>query len=213
MKTIDKSEIFGVTKGIYTFIEMTDTKNAKFKCELCDKEYVVNFYRWYHNGRQKCECTKVDFKNKLYHRYNKMLYRCYNPKSSNYSYYGGRGIKVCDRWKNSFENFLEDMQTTYFEGAELDRIDNDGDYQPSNCQWVTHSHNMLNRHGFKNKTKFPGIRQNIVGNYLGRVQINKKEYRTTTYPTPEEAYDALLQLKQRLYSEMNIANPSNSGKA
>ena len=48
------------------------------------------------------------------------------------------------------------MQPTYFEGAELDRIDNNGNYEPSNCRWVTHSHNMLNRKGFKNSTKYPG---------------------------------------------------------
>lgn len=204
MRKIDKSELIGVTKGIYTFIEMVDIKNAKFKCMLCEKERIGNFHSWYHKGRKNCQCIYKNTQHKLYGRYEKMLSRCYKKHSENYKYYGGRGIKVCDRWENDFYAFLKDMSHGYFEGAELDRIDNDGNYEPENCRWVTHSHNMLNRKRFKNSTQFPGIRKNISGNYYGRLQINKKEYRTKTFKEAKQAHDSLLQLKQRLYSEMNI---------
>lgn len=205
-KKIDKESLIGKTKGIYTLIENISVTHSLFKCEKCGEIYKMNFYSWYRRGRQICKCMYKDTHHKLYGRYDKMLYRCYNSNSDNYQYYGGRGIKVCERWKNNFKNFLEDMQPTYFEGAELDRIDNDSDYSSSNCRWVTHSHNMHNRKDFKNKTNFPGIKKNKNG-YVGRIQINKFSYATRQYPTPEEAFEKLQLLKQRLYSEMNISKP------
>jgi hypothetical protein len=73
-----------------------------------------------------------------------MVERCHNPKSSRYSQYGGRGISVCDRWRNSVENFFEDMGDKP-DGMTLDRINVDGDYCPENCKWSTWEEQQNNK--------------------------------------------------------------------
>lgn len=88
------------------------------------------------------------YKEKYYFVWAGMLQRCYNPKHSAYSYYGKRGIKTCERWKK-FTEFWKDMGETYKPGLTLDRIDNEGDYEPSNCKWSTMKEQIMNRSNTK----------------------------------------------------------------
>jgi len=77
--------------------------------------------------------------------------RCYNKKVLAYDRYGGRGISVCERWRNSFPNFLADMGPKPSPELSLDRIDNDGNYEPSNCRWATAKQQNNNQRPRKKK--------------------------------------------------------------
>ena len=74
-----------------------------------------------------------------------MIQRCENPNVRNFHRYGGRGIKVCSRWKNSFEEFYSDMGPRPFPKAQIDRENNNGNYEPNNCRWATQAENLANR--------------------------------------------------------------------
>ena len=81
----------------------------------------------------------------IYRSWYNMKTRCYNINGKYYSRYGGRGIKVCDQWM-TFEGFLKDMHSSYKDGLQLDRINNDGNYEPSNCRWADSKTQCRNRH-------------------------------------------------------------------
>lgn len=92
-------------------------------------------------------------KHPLYTTWRGMKCRCYVPTTARYKDWGGRGIYVCDRWRNSFTNFLQDMGERPL-GKTLDRIDNDGPYSPENCKWSTLSEQQLNSRKVKCTPQF-----------------------------------------------------------
>ena len=82
-------------------------------------------------------------KTKVYRTWQDMKRRCLSPDNPRFQHYGGRGIKISERWFN-FENFYADMGDPPFQKAHLDRIENDGNYEKENCRWTSHQINTQN---------------------------------------------------------------------
>lgn len=161
------------------------------KCE-CGNEKVVNSSKLKSGHTKSCGCFAKDngrkqltthgmVGTKVYKSWENMKKRCTNPNVPNYDRYGGRGITVCDRWINSFENFYLDMGDLPFANAQIDRIDNGGNYAPENCRWVTPSENGRNKRNNRNYTfngktlcvaawaAETGISRDVIRTRLGRL--------------------------------------------
>ena len=101
--------------------------------------------------------------------------RCYNHNYKYYHRYGGRGITVCDRWLHSFNNFNEDMGDKPFPKAQIDRINNDGNYCPENCHWVTPLENSINKSTVKmTKEKVVEMRRLHKQENVTQIELAKK---------------------------------------
>lgn len=106
--------------------------------------------------------THGQSKDKFYQVWNGIKQRCYNPHNKNYHNYGGRGIEVCNEWRNDFQAFYDwSISNGYKDGLQIDRINNDGNYEPSNCRWVDRFTNNNNR---RNNISFTynGITQSLM---------------------------------------------------
>ena len=145
----------------------TSSRNIRWEC-LCDcGEMTVVQGGSLKNGRTRsCGCLQKEIATKhgmedtlTYTTWAQMKTRCLNPRHRWYSYYGGRGIRVCRRWLQ-FENFLADMGVKP-KGMTLDRLDNSGDYSSGNCRWATREVQQNNRRNTR-FLLFRGKRQSVM---------------------------------------------------
>jgi hypothetical protein len=140
-----------------TFLRRIDSLKSEWVCD-CGNLHICKNYCVVFGYSKSCGCLKQEMiasgrahyihghgsKNDPTHRvWLEMKRRCSNPKRNSYERYGARGITVCERWK-SFVNFLEDMGERP-QGKSLDRINNNGNYEPGNCKWSTATEQANNR--------------------------------------------------------------------
>ena len=119
-----------------------------------------------------------------------MLSRCTNKNSPLYENYGGRGISVCERWFH-FENFAKDMGIRPSFSHSLDRIDNDGNYEPGNCRWATRTEQCVNRRRFKNnKTGGTGVIKRGDNSYYARFDYEGVRYNLGLFRCKDDALKA-----------------------
>ena len=126
------------------------------------KETILNF-----KERSSCGCNYTELnsshgmsKERIYKIWADIKTRCYNKNSTHFNHYGGRGIEMCERWKESFENFYKDMGDRPTNRHSVERIDVNGNYEPTNCKWATTSEQSKNkRKSTSNSTGANGVSQ------------------------------------------------------
>jgi hypothetical protein len=135
-KTIKRSRVFWKCQckcGTSVFVESSHLKVGDTNsCGCIRKE--LGYARRKHGRSHTIE----------HNTWQRMKQRCYNPNDRRFASYGGRGITVCDRWKNSFDHFLQDMGNSPSPRHSLDRLDNNGHYEPANCRWATNTEQCRN---------------------------------------------------------------------
>lgn len=162
-----KDDLTGMKFGRLTVIERAENKNACWRCKCdCGNEVVVNGDNLRSQHTLSCGCLQKErttthdlTHTKIYSTWDGIKQRCLNPNHQAYKHYGGRGITICAEWRDDFQSFYEYVsKLEHFneDGYSLDRINNNGNYEPGNIRWADL------------KTQHRNYRQNVLVEYQGQ---------------------------------------------
>lgn len=190
MTKVRKRYLLGHKWGEITYIgELPDkvydngvrSRMGEFRC-YCGNEFSTNLGSVVRGLTRSCGCIPTKWnglsKLRIFRHWAHMMTRCYNPNHSDYYRYGGRGIIVYEEWRNSPQLYIDYISTLEDFGRDgynsIDRINNDGNYEPGNIQWATQSMQVNNRSIPKSKTGYIGV-------YEKGGSQNCVRYRATVY--------------------------------
>lgn len=162
--------------GMWTVVSYANKKKWLCRCE-CGEQRSVLGASLRNGASTSCGCTRMEsmadakrthgrYLSPIYKIWTQMIQRCHNPNSTAYHDYGARGIAVCDRWRESFENFLADVGERPSATMSIDRIDNLKGYEPGNVRWSTVHQQLNNR---RNTRRFT-----VCGETLTLVELTEK---------------------------------------
>ena len=157
-------------------------KMGLYKCPICSQNFATRIKDVVRGSSTKCRScastTHGKTNTKLYKVWKSIKSRCTKVNDQNYERYGGRGILICDEWKFDFENFYNwSMNNNYKEKSSIDRINNDGNYEPSNCRFTTREVQCRNTRLLR-KTNTSGYRGAFLNkktnSWKAQISVNNK---------------------------------------
>lgn len=207
--------LVGEKHGKLSVVEYLGTNKYQqrmWKCVCdCGNEVIVTSHKITTYQKKSCGCLskKHGLSNtRLSRIFKNMKQRCYNPNNPRYNFYGGLGIKVCDEWmdkKNGFIDFYNwAMNNGYQDDLTIDRIDVNGNYEPSNCRWITNQAQQFNKHvnhyiTYNNKTQ-------TLTEWALELGINRKALSTRLSRgwSVERAFTTPIQLRYNHHKEVKL---------
>ena len=155
-------DLTGERFGMLTVIEYAGkdkNRHAMWKCKCdCGEIKTISSTALRDHKQESCGCSTNKFvihgeyKTRLHRIWMHMKDRCYNKNNEKYKHYGGRGISVCEQWRNSYVEFSEWAKANgYADDLTIDRIDTNGNYEPNNCRWVDYTTQNNNKRNNKHK--------------------------------------------------------------
>ena len=184
---------------VISFAGVAKSGDALWNCKCsCGNDFIAKAAHLKGKDTSSCGCLKREMHTKHngcnrpeYAVWEGMIQRCTNPKATHYADYGGRGIEVCERWRD-FANFIKDMGERPGTTFSIDRIDGNGNYEPENCRWATKSEQVHHLRIFKTNTSGAvGVFHDKKCNtYRASISVNNKTRSLGSFKNLSEAIEA-----------------------